>query len=239
MIIHNVAQGTPEWLQLRLGIPTASEFFRILSPTGKASAQAEAYMHRLLAEWVLGVPLEDYQSQWMIRGKELEQQAVDAYEFATGNETEVVGFVTNDAGTVGCSPDRLVKPNRGLELKCPAPHTHVGYLLAKGVDETYKPQVQGCTWLCETDGWDVSSYCPGFPASIIPVGRDEKYIAALSSAMDAFLERMFAARERLAREYGLHGNTPALVAGVEQKGDFDVTDEDTAAIFRMAQERNG
>ena len=56
MIVHaDIAQGTPEWLALRLGIPTASCFDQIITTGGKkgepkASTQAEKYMYTLLAE---------------------------------------------------------------------------------------------------------------------------------------------------------------------------------------------
>ena len=35
MIFHNVAPGSDEWRHLRLGIPTASQFDRILTASGK------------------------------------------------------------------------------------------------------------------------------------------------------------------------------------------------------------
>jgi hypothetical protein len=55
MKIHNVDQGSPEWHALRCGVPTASEFSKILTPkTMKLSEQAPAYMYRLLGEWMLG-----------------------------------------------------------------------------------------------------------------------------------------------------------------------------------------
>jgi len=37
VIIHEVEQNTPEWLTLRLGIPTASMFDKIVTPAGKFS----------------------------------------------------------------------------------------------------------------------------------------------------------------------------------------------------------
>ena len=42
-------QGSVEWFEARLGIPTASEFSRIVTPTGKLSASRHAYMGELLA----------------------------------------------------------------------------------------------------------------------------------------------------------------------------------------------
>ena len=38
MIILDVEQGSRAWIEARLGIPTASEFSRIVTPGGKLSA---------------------------------------------------------------------------------------------------------------------------------------------------------------------------------------------------------
>ena len=37
MIVLDHDQGSIEWIEARLGIPTASEFSRIITPTGKLS----------------------------------------------------------------------------------------------------------------------------------------------------------------------------------------------------------
>ena len=52
MIIHPAEQGTPEWTQARLGIPTSSNFDRIVTPGGKATTGDRRinYMRKLLAE---------------------------------------------------------------------------------------------------------------------------------------------------------------------------------------------
>ena len=67
IIIDNVAQGASEWAQLRLGIPTASCFDKIITSTGKASTQRNAYMNKLLAEWLTGEPTEGYKGEWIDR----------------------------------------------------------------------------------------------------------------------------------------------------------------------------
>ena len=45
MIILDMEQGTEEWLQARMGIPTASAFDRIFTASFKPSAQSNAYTH--------------------------------------------------------------------------------------------------------------------------------------------------------------------------------------------------
>ena len=99
MKIIDCVQGTPEWIQARLGIPTASEFHCIVgNTTGELSRArdkkglsevAKKYAYRLVAETLLGRPLEKPPgTPWaMQRGKDLEQAARDQYSFA--NEVEV------------------------------------------------------------------------------------------------------------------------------------------------------
>ena len=65
----DVQQGTIEWVNARLGIPTASQFTRILSPKElKFSASATKYALELLAEEALRIPLEGESSAFMQRG---------------------------------------------------------------------------------------------------------------------------------------------------------------------------
>lgn len=186
MILHNVTQGTTQWLAVRAGIPTASAFDRIVTPKGKPSTQAEKYMHMLLAERIMGHPVLQVQTHWMGRGKELEGEAVLYYEGVRELDTTPIGFVTNDEGTIGASPDRFVGDDGLLELKVPAEHTHVGYLLTKSVDAEYYPQVQGQLWVTGRKWLDIMSYHPEMPPAIVRVERDEAFIATLSREVQTF-----------------------------------------------------
>lgn len=186
MIVHNVLQGTSEWLALRAGIPTASDFDRIITKSGKPSTQAEKYMHKLLAERMMGRPVVEHVSYWMGRGNQMEAEAVSYYEQMRDLDTERVGFVTDDARTIGASPDRFVGVDGLLEIKVPAEHTHVGYLLKHAVDAEYYPQVQGQLWVTERAWADILSYHPEMPPALVRVERDEKFIGVLSAAVRAF-----------------------------------------------------
>lgn len=197
MIIHDVEQGSPEWLALRAGIPTASRFDEILTPTGKPSTQAEKYMLELLAEWLSGEPAETYQNDWMKRGTELEPEARNYYAFTTDAEIRQVGFITRDDGLVGASPDALVNDDGLSEIKCPAPHTHVAYLLGEKLATKYIPQVQGQLWIAERDWCDWISYHPKMQPCIVRTHRDELFITSLRVALDAFVGRMLERREQL------------------------------------------
>lgn len=208
MKIHNVVQGSPEWLALRSGIPTASCFDMIITPKGKLSSQAERYLNTLLAERLMGHPTVDVITSWMDRGQQLEAEAVAYYEGLRELDTERIGFITNDSGTIGASPDRFVGDKGMLEIKVPKEHTHVGYLITRAVDAAYYPQVQGQLWISEREWLDIMSYHPEMPPAVIRVPRDEEYITNLSGAVEAFARDLARATAEL-REKGWmrHGDT--------------------------------
>lgn len=196
MVINDCEQGSPEWFRARLGIPTASEFSKIITGTGKASTQAGDYMNRLLAEWLAGEHLEAWEgNQWTERGKELEEEARSYYEMTKNVDVVQVGFVTNDIA--GCSPDGLVGEDGGVEIKGPSPGVHVSYLLADKLPTIHIPQIQGSMWILDRDWWDFISYHPVLDKLVIRVHRDGKYISLLSKAVQNFTDKMLEKKHQL------------------------------------------
>lgn len=229
MIYHQCEPRSREWFLMRLAVPTSSEFHRIVTPGGKISAQAEGYAHTLLAEAMLGRPLESPETQWMVRGQELEDEAIKAYELLAG-ETSLGGFITNDDGTLGCSPDRLVGDDGILEMKVPAPNTHVGYLVSRDFGREKWPQVQGQLLVSGRKWVDLMSYHPELPPIIVRAERDEKYIAILDAALTAFVDQLRQMRDVLITKYGPFPEI-RVVEDSGPDGDFDVTDADLDAMF--------
>lgn len=198
MKIIDVVQGTDEWIQARLAIPTASEFDKIITPTGKISTQAEAYMNKLLSEVITGKPALTFEkTPWMERGNELEAEAAQFYELQNDLDSVKVGFCMNDEGTIGASPDRLIGADGLLEIKCPAPQTHVGYLLSGKIDRGYWPQVQGQLYITGRKWCDWMSYNPEMPPVIIRVERDESFISLMNAALQDFVIKMNIAKQTL------------------------------------------
>lgn len=196
MIIHDVEQGSREWLNLRLGIPTASAFDKLVTPkTLKPSASSVGYMHQLLAEHFIGESVSEVDNKWMERGREMEPEARAWYEFDHDCSVRQVGFVTLDDGSAGGSPDGLPCDDGGVEIKCPSAGVHVGYML--GGSHKYAMQIQGCMWICEREWWDFVSYCPSLPTVCIRYYRDEKIIAALKTAVEFLTVVMATERERM------------------------------------------
>ena len=201
MIILNMEQGSPDWFAARLGVVTASELSNIISPIElKPSKQAVAYRHRLLAEYLTGKPAEFYESDWMRRGKEIEEEARDYYAMLTDQDVSQVGFVyKDDTQLIGCSPDGVIfnedgQIAKGLEIKCLSPWKHVGQLLSGHLPRDFILQVQGSMWVTGLKTWDFLSYHPDMKSVLLTVKRDEKIIAALSAAVTEFIEEML--RER-------------------------------------------
>lgn len=191
-VVRNVKQGTPEWLQLRLGVVTASDAERIVTPKKLEPSKAQAaYVSELVAEHLIGAPLDFTTDKWRERGIALEGEARDWYCLMR-EPVEEVGFLQRDDLLVGCSPDGIIEGRRGVEIKCPAAATHVGYLLDPAtLVADYRMQVQFSLWLTGWPAWDILSYCPTLPTVLREVLPD----AAVFAALDAEVPKVLAARE--------------------------------------------
>lgn len=196
MIIHrDIDQGSQAWFDLRRGLPTASCADKLLTPTGRLSAQSEGYLNALLAERAgfADEPMEP--TPWMLRGIELEPQARAMFELEKGLTVEQVAFVTTDDGRAGCSPDGLID-DVGFEVKCPRCSTHIGYLRAGALPPYYRPQVHFSMAVTGFERWWFMSYFPGLDPLIVLVERDE-YTEKVAAALGEFCDRLNAETVRL------------------------------------------
>jgi hypothetical protein len=128
-IFHDVAQYSEAYDRLKLGMPTSSNFHKIITPQGKPSKQWREYACVLIVDRVLQRKIEFYNSPAMERGLIVEADAVDWYEFDQDVTVQRVGFITDDDYTVGCSPDRLVGDDGLLEIKarCRTRRSNTGF----------------------------------------------------------------------------------------------------------------
>lgn len=198
---HIDGEPNPEWVAARNGIPTASEFKKIITPAKmEPSKSAVEYMGQKVAEWLIGEPCDAGKSSpWMNRGTDMEDRARCRYSFDTGETVCEVGFCYMDKRRlVGCSPDGLVGDDGGLEAKVPGAKGHVLY-----ADDTeklvrdYKLQIHGCILVTGRKWWDVMSWHPTIEPVVVRVRRDPEIIARLGDAIDDFCERMLAWRQRM------------------------------------------
>tara|TARA_R110000868_G_scaffold156637_1_gene383597 strand:+ start:804 stop:1610 length:807 start_codon:yes stop_codon:yes gene_type:complete len=250
MKVHDCIQGTRPWLDLRAGVPTSSEFDRITSchqireaikriekgitdKPVKLLEGSETYMNELLAERMLREPQTKAVTMWMQRGSEHEAEAVSYYEMARGVDTDVVGFCTNDEGTIGASPDRLVGEDGLLEIKVPCPAIHVGYLRsAEGAGDDYRIQAMGQLWITGRQWVDIMSYNPGMPEALVRFERDEVFIGMLASAVTEFSARLEAHTAKF-RELGwIKDPEPEQIEDYDGHG---ITDEDAAFVIAQVE----
>lgn len=190
MNIINCEQGSPEWFAARAGIPTASRFDTVLASGrgGGESKTRRAYMLTLIGELLTGEVQEGYTNPHMERGKAMEDDARAAYEFATGNTPELVGFVRNHIA--GASPDSLVGADGLLEIKTKLPHLQLEVLLADEMPSDHVLQVQGQLWVTDREFCDFVSYWPKLPLFVKRVYRDETTIKRIANGVRQFVNEM-------------------------------------------------
>jgi len=172
-------QGSEAWLRSRLGCPSGSNFGKLITATGKPSAQAESYINQLIAEALTETPTHMKVTEWMQRGTDLEPVAREFYELASGHTVDQVGFCKADEIECGVSPDGLINSDGALEIKVPAPCTHIEWLRAGNVPAKHIPQCQGVLYVTGRKWIDFVSYNEKMPVLIVHLKRDEDYIAAL------------------------------------------------------------
>ena len=201
MIIIDVEQGSPEWFSCRLGKPSASRFSEIYTNTGKESKSRDKYLYELAGERISGMMDVGFKSGYMDRGNALEEEARSTFEFVEGIEVSRVGFCLEDGGRWGASPDGLILPSGGVEIKCKNLALHVECLKSDKVPTQHMAQIQGGMFVAGADHWFFVSYFPGVKMFIKRVERDERYIVGLRSALVAFCEELDSV-ERFVRGYG-------------------------------------
>lgn len=195
-IFDNIAQRSPEWYALRLGIPTASEFASIMAK-GQGKTR-RSYLTRLAAERLTGEVQETYINRHMIRGQVEEPDALNLYQFVNEVELQRVGFVRMQVagGWVGCSPDSLVGADGLVEVKCRLASGMVDAMLTDGLPGEYRAQVQGGLWITGRQWCDLVLYNPELRLLTIRVERDEPYIATLADEVSKFATELDAAVAR-------------------------------------------
>lgn len=204
MKIINVTQGSPEWIDARIGRVTASRIKDILSQGkgGKESSSRADYRMQLACEVLTGQPQEDtFFSKEMAHGVDQEPFARAAYGVFEGVIVDQVGMVIHPKDDrCAASPDGVVNwdgeasPEGLVEIKCPKTKTHVGYIQAGGVPTDYQPQM---LWqlACTGAEWcDFVSYDPRLPENlqlyVCRFERDDARIAEIEREVSRFLDEV-------------------------------------------------
>ena len=198
--MSDIIQGTPEWLQLRLGHVTASRVADIMAKTKTGpSASRQNYLIELAIQRVTGVVEESYKNEAMIRGTEEEPKARQAYELLTETFVEELPFVKHKTiEWFGCSPDGIIKNNDGtynlLEIKNPNSATHWSYIKEGEPPTKYKIQMMAqmaCTGAQWCDFFSYDSRMPeGSRHFLKRMMRDNKFIEEMEKEVKTFLDEV-------------------------------------------------
>lgn len=188
--VHAMPQGTPEWFEVRRGLPTASQFATIMAK-GKGGADSktrQTYLYKLAGEILTGEPMDSFSNRHTERGHEMEPEARQFYAFLHDCEPEQVGFITN--GPKGCSPDSLIGNDGMLEIKTKLPHLMLAVHEAGSFPVEHRAQCQGQLWVAEREWVDLVCYWPKLPPFITRAYRDDLFIKQLSDAVDQFNDEL-------------------------------------------------
>lgn len=195
LLVNSAIQGTPEWLQERLGKATGSRFHDVCLKirTGEAAGRKN-YRYQLIAERLTGSSPESYKSSAMQWGNDHEASARLAYEFKTGYTVDESGLINHSELMAAVSPDGLVGQDGSIEIKSPNTSTHIETLYKKKVPYEYLEQVDGLLWVTGRKWCDFISYDPRLPEGldliIIRVERDELRIQDLADEVEQFLHEV-------------------------------------------------
>jgi len=191
---EQLIQGSPEWLQARCGLLTASEM-KLIITAGKLQAanndKSRAHVYEILAQQITGYTEPSYISDDMLRGREDEVDARDIYADNYGDVAEV-GFITNDRWgfTLGYSPDGLVGDDGLIEIKSRRQKYQAETIISQRVPDEYMFQLQTGLLVSERKWCDFISYCGGMPMVTIRVEPDAALQEAILKAAGAFYEQV-------------------------------------------------
>ena len=212
MKIHDVEQNSEAWFRLRAGVPTASQWHKLLTPAKLEPSRSRfGYAYELAGPVIAGEPLESFGgSSWTERGHRLEPEARDEYRAIANLPVDEVGFVTQDITAlndqrlpVGASPDALVGSSGLLEIKVLAYHNHLAlvdeFMQTGDFPAEFRIQVQGQMYVTGREWCDLWLYHPHpkIPNLRIHATRDEELIDKLEPQLlwvldqrDRIVERM-------------------------------------------------
>ena len=191
-IYHDIEQGSDEWLAIRKGKPSTSKLASIITAAkGELSKSRIGYIRELIGECFAPEWEEFAGNKYTDRGIELEPEAREAFQATVDFKVAEVGGVLADDGVSWCSPDGVIFDKTGdivsgLEVKCPSPRVHIGYILDGVLPAAYKQQVHGAMAITGANSWHFWSYFPGLRPFHLIVERDD-YTVKVANALAEFV----------------------------------------------------
>ena len=190
MIAHDCIQGSETWHSLRAGIPTASEFSKLVTSAGAVSKQINDYALVLAAEKYAGKMVDGFGgNKFTERGKELESFARSDYEMSNQVYVEEVGFCTNNLMQYGASPDGFVNKDGSVEFKCKIAKEHLKALFrykdTGTIPTEYFAQTQGVMLVTGRKYCDLVFFHPDLPGLTVRQYPDKEFLKVLRRQLKA------------------------------------------------------
>lgn len=147
--------------------------------------------NRYLEELRSPVPPAEIYAEAIDHGKQYEPIARAQYELRFDVTVIEAGFIKHPRhDRIGGSPDGLILPDGGLEIKCPLTvASHAKQM--KYVPLPHFAQCQAYMWITESAWWDYVSFCPHYP------NQKERFFCARVFRQESFIEKL----ERSAGEF--------------------------------------
>lgn len=205
---YDVEQNTDEWMELRLGKVTASNFSTIMANYGKAFGDpAKKYAVQLALEQITGQKsVNSFSSEHTERGHAQEPIARMCYEHEYFCDIQNGGFFC--WGKYGDSPDGLVSTDGVIEIKSVIASVHYSTLLRKSFDPAYRWQLVGHLDCTVRDYVHFISYCADFPEgkqiAVFQLDRDDckDELEMLNERRSQFIELVESTKQNILERIG-------------------------------------
>lgn len=213
--IAGLTQRSEDWLNIKLGIPSASCASDIVAK--KDTKARSNYMAELVAQVCTAIPNEDLNFKEVKWGRDHEPAARKLYAYLTGRLLTQPGFVfKDDKYRLGCSPDDVFAEKDapkiitgGVEYKCPFNSANfIKFKTAEEMNRDWEWQQQMTIWIMGAEGWDHCQYDPRM-LSIpklhrLPIAKNPDMQKKLEDTVPEFLKDFDAILKSLGVTFGDH-----------------------------------
>jgi hypothetical protein len=199
-----IDQGGEAWMNLKLGVLSASNISRALAKKGTETRNT--YLMELVGQ-IATRQFDEINAKALEYGKANEAAARAAYEFETGNKVFQIGFIYGQDKRIGVSPDGIMPTiKKGLELKCPiTAKVHADFLCNDKIKPEYMYQVQFSLFTSQYETWDFASFNPSFKTNmlkIVTIEKDPKVFERFENELPEFISDLDAALSKLTLNFG-------------------------------------
>lgn len=191
-----ITPGSAQWIEARKGAITASRAPDLMrrKKDGEPYAEYHNMIGKLAVERVTETTVNNFVTPAMIKGIDLEPEALETYALERMCTLEPSQFVFHPTvPKVGCTPDAFVSPDGLVQTKVFTDiMRHIDLLRNKAASKTfedYKWQLAFELFCCPDRAWnDLAAYCPEMPPrlrmGVVRLERDEEMMQQIAEAVE-------------------------------------------------------